>query len=242
MSAPAAVALFAVVRSWHPAGWWRGAGLSAVAEGDLAVVIGGTDRDRPDEQDALRHFDVVTRLILDGPVLPFPLGTLAPDAEAVRDEVLALRADDLRARLDVLDDVVEMRVDVRVEFGTALRGAAAADPGLRSAAAGAGTDERLEVGERVAEVVARWCAAHTDEMLAPLAVLARTWVRLDRPEERVERRAYLLPRSRLDEADAVLAAVTGRAPAGTTVVATGPLPAYDFLDDADPSATSHWGW
>lgn len=260
MSAPATplrppgdLTLFGVVRSWHPADWWPGAGLFTVAEGDLAVVVGRVgyedrageeDRagDEPDAEDAYTHFDVLTRLVLDGPVLPFPLGTVAPDEDAIREEVLIARGEELRARLDALDDVVEIRVDVRAELDTALRGAAATDASLRTAAATTDPHEQLAAGERLAEAVDAWLRTHADELLAPLTAVARRTTRLDPPDERVERRAYLLPRSRMVEADDVLAVVIGRVPAGTQVTSVGPLPAYSFLDDAEPASGSRWGW
>lgn len=98
--------LFGVVRATHevPAGH----NVRLVVLDDLAAAV----REAPVA--AMPHFEALSALVTTGPVVPVVFGTLAESEDAVRSDVLAPRADGLRAQLDRLADVVEVHVYLRL--------------------------------------------------------------------------------------------------------------------------------
>jgi hypothetical protein len=98
--------LFGVVRASHdvPAGQ----NVRLVVLDDLAAAV----REAPVA--AMPHFEALSALVTTGPVVPVVFGTLAESEDAVRSDVLAPRADGLRAQLDRLADVVEVHVYLRL--------------------------------------------------------------------------------------------------------------------------------
>ena len=97
-------------------------GVRAVVGDGLAVVVADLRADSRADVDAVSHLDVLCELVCTGPVLPLRFGTVAPDDDAVRAEVL--RAG-LAPQLDRLDGLVEVRVQLefderRRERGTEL--------------------------------------------------------------------------------------------------------------------------
>ena len=65
-------------------------------------------------------------------------------------------------------------------------------------------------------------------------------------DEQLRRIAYLVPRDRLDDADAAVDRMQHELGGGARIEYVGPLPIYSFLDDLDvrrePQPTSRWGW
>lgn len=98
--------LFGVVRAAHEVPADRN--IRLVVLDDLAAAV----REAPVA--AMPHFEVLSALVATGPVVPVVFGTLAESEEAVRADVLAPRADGLRAQLDRLADVVEVHVYLRL--------------------------------------------------------------------------------------------------------------------------------
>ncbi|MGW4206755.1 GvpL/GvpF family gas vesicle protein [Lentzea sp. NPDC004789] len=98
--------LLGVVRATHevPAG----RDVRLVVLDDLAAAV----REAPVA--AMSHFEALSALVATGPVVPVVFGTLAESEEAVRADVLAPRANGLRAQLDRLADVVEVHVYLRL--------------------------------------------------------------------------------------------------------------------------------
>src|ERR671914_3062724 len=84
--------------------------------GDLAAAVTEIDDDTAlTEDDAARHLDTLILLLRDGPVLPLAFGTVSPDEDAVRTEVLDATAADLAQRLDAVDGFVETRLEVNFD-------------------------------------------------------------------------------------------------------------------------------
>src|SRR4051812_10108200 len=63
------------------------------------------------DEDARAHLQVLIGLLGDGPVLPVRLGTVAPDDDAVRKDVLDAARPHLTRGLDGVDGFVELHVD-----------------------------------------------------------------------------------------------------------------------------------
>jgi hypothetical protein len=254
-----ALHLYGIVRAGQPLPQRPGVGdtgapLEAVDAGDVAVVMSEVpDSYQLTDDDAVRHLDVLTALVADGPVLPMPLGTTAPDADDVRDGVLSdASAQDLRRRLAALADVVEVHLDVHFDDALDLPALMAEEPEVRALAAtaraqGAGMEQQMQLGETIARLLQARRARLAEAVVAELTPHAERTARLPASREGMDRWAFLVRRDRLDDMDAGVAGARERhADEVSGFDYVGPLPAYSFLDLVDqPSETgaeSRWGW
>ncbi|MBL7494232.1 GvpL/GvpF family gas vesicle protein [Frankia sp. AgB1.9] len=261
----AALLLYAVVRARHPLADPPPLGMGdppgpvrLIRQGDVAAVVSAIPEpvDLAD-RDAERHLDILIDLLADGPVIPLRLGSVAPDEDAVRDEVLGALAPDLRTRLDALDGLLEVHVDADEDELTAIRAVLATDPSLAGARAAArdaaDVQVRMSIGEQVADrVIAR--RAEEAEMLLdelrPFALADTGRGPMGGPEDPVLRWAFLVHRdpkpghrdlARFDEA----VERTRRDHPELVIEYVGPLPAFHFqgpVEPADEPQVSRWGW
>jgi hypothetical protein len=215
-----------------------------------AVVSPAPDRDLTAD-DAAPHLDLLVAVVAQGlPVLPVSFGTVAPDDDAVRDEVLAPEADVLERRLDAVADLVELRLDLTFDTDASVAAARDADPTLREMAErarqpGAGFSEKLALGEATAMRVAEHQEALVEEWTGDFEELAERSAVLH-GDEQLRRIAYLVRRDRLDDADAAVGRMQDELGGRARIEYVGPLPVYSFLDDLDvrseAAPTSRWGW
>jgi len=222
----------------------------AVAAGGLAAAVSEAPEHGLTADDAVAHLDLLVALATDVPVLPLPLGTTAPDEDAVREEVLTPAADQLEQQLAAIAGFVEVRLDLAFDTDALVADIARGDPEIerlaaRSRAPGAGMAERMALGEAVAAHVADAEAALAEEWTAPLVAVAERSVLLG-ADEQVRRSAHLLRRERLADADDAVAQLQEAAAGRAEVEYVGPLPVYSFLDDVpagpEPAPRSRWGW
>jgi hypothetical protein len=222
----------------------------AVAAGPLAAAVTEAPEHALTEDDAVRHLDLLTALVADVPVLPLPLGTSAPDEDAVREEVLTPLADQLTQRLAAVADLVELRLTLTFDTDAVVADVAQADPQIERLAAAARSAraqfaDRLALGEAVAARAAGVQAALAEQWTAELAGLAERSAVLAADEES-RREAYLVRRDRLAMADDAVVRLRASAAGRATVEYVGPLPVFSFLDDLPagppPAARSRWGW
>jgi hypothetical protein len=180
-----------------------------VSAGPVAAVVSpAPDRDLTPE-DAAPHLDLLVAVVAAGlPVLPVAFGTVAPDDDTVRAEVLSPEVDVLERRLDAVADLVEVRLDLTFDTDASVAAVRDADPELRRLAEqvrqpGAGFSERLALGEATALRVAEHQAALVEEWAGELEeITERSAVLHD--DEQLRRTAYLVQRERLPEADAAV--------------------------------------
>ncbi|CUU59819.1 Gas vesicle synthesis protein GvpL/GvpF [Parafrankia irregularis] len=238
----------------HPA-----ASLRLVRSGPLAAVVSETtDLGELGEHEAIRHLEILQRLLADGPVLPVRLGTVAPDDESVRTEVLEPVQDGLPEQLDAIDGLVELYLDIEEEEQVELAEAVAGTP-LAYAPPPDDLDARIQLGQQIADLVVARRTAQAEEILDDLRPLARA----DRPrrhhggpEDPALSWAFLVPADRLPDFDAAVERVRAARPS-LKVDYVGPLPAVDFVDfparvlTTAPAAdttgdafggSGRWGW
>jgi hypothetical protein len=222
----------------------------AIAAAGLAAAVSEAPEHGLTGEDAVAHLDLLVALAADVPVLPLPLGTTAPDDDAVREEVLTPAADRLEQQLAAVAEYVELRLDLQFDTDAVVAGIARGNPEIeqlarRSRAPGAGLPERMALGEAVAERVADAEAAHVAEWTDELAAIADRLAVLA-ADEQVRRTAYLVRRDRLADADAAVARLRTAAEGLARVEYVGPLPVYSFLGDLpagdEPAPRSRWGW
>lgn len=246
----AALLVCGVVRAGHPVPHGTPAPDDAIASvrlvrsGALAAVV----RDLPDdaapcEDDARRYLDALIALLRGGPVLPIRFATLAPDEEAVR-ELLEGADDELAHRLDALDGLVEVRIQIDGDLAAELRAVVEASPALARA-----RPEQLDDRVRRGEQIGARLAERRDELgqrvlarLQPLAV-AHTTVRSQSATE--VSHAYLIRAEALAEFDAAVQALRDDLGERYAIEYAGPLPPFEFTElshDAQAPAPSRWGW
>ena len=180
---PASIPVRCTLGRWRPGGW--------SPRSPRRPEHGLTD------DDAVTHLDLLVALVAEVPVLPLPLGTTAPDDDAVREEVLTPAADQLERQLAAIADLVEVRLDLTFSTDALVADIAREDPDIarlaaRARAPGAGFGDRMALGEAVAGRVADVEAALAEEWTAELAGLAD--------------RAVVLAARRADAADRLLPA------------------------------------
>jgi hypothetical protein len=263
--------LYGVVRGEHPLPDQLplGAGdppgpIRLIRDGPVAAVVSQVeDPVRLADEDAGRHLDVLVELLAGGPVLPLRLGSVAPDEEAVRAEVLAPARTQLRQRLDALDGLVEVHVDADEDELTAIRAVLDANPSLAGARGGTDVGSRMALGERVADgVVARRVeqGAQLLDELRPFCLADAPRGPTGGPEDPVLRWAFLVhgdARRRTGTAQGPAPDLTSfdqavdrarRDHPQLVIEYVGPLPAFHFVgsvgtfEAADEPAHSRWGW
>lgn len=242
--------VYAVVPAAAPLPALHGVGdpdepLRLVVEQDLAAVVSAVDDPAAlTEDDAVHHYDVLAALAAETTVLPMRFGTAAPDDAAVRGEVLAEGADDLRDGLAALDGMVELRVDLAFDEQQVLRAVVSAHPELTGLDGRAGDlEHRLRIGEAVSHEVQAWTQDRGDQLMAHPVALARRAFRLASDDAFVDRWALLVARDRVSEVDDAVAAIRQRDD-GVWVEYVGPLAPAHFLDEppGEAASGSRWGW
>lgn len=230
-------------------------GLELIEHNGVAVVVRQwSDEKSLTEDDAIRHLDVLVQLVQDGPVLPLRLGTVAPDAEAILNEVLGPDAvEDLRQRIDAVADMVELRVTFTLDEDT-VQAHFNEDAELRALVSRTGPNadlaERVELGQQVAEHLAARRAELIGRWVDTLSVLVEDATSLASSDEGWEQIAFLVRRDRLDDMDAAVTHLAHEVGARARIEYVGPLPIYSFDDieaAAPPAASaapqeSRWGW
>jgi hypothetical protein len=225
-------------------------GVRLVESGQLAAAVTDVDAGAElHEEDATRHLDRLIMLLRDGPVLPLAFGTVSPDEDAVRTEVLDAAADDLRQRLDAVDGFVETRLEIYFDESTALRDVMQHDPRLRDLAAEARGDSALEtriaLGEAVSGHLQQWRLAHAEAVLPMVEDAVDDVAELESTEPLQQRWAFLVRAERLEDLDRAVGKLRTALGNAAAMDYVGPLPVYSFLGEprVDPAQQrSAWGW
>ena len=91
------------------------AAVKAVDHGELAAIVSdvGGGPLRAKRRDLLRHSDVLQDAFAHAPVLPFRFGTVLESEDAVVDDLLAARYEELVALLQRFDGLSELRLRAR---------------------------------------------------------------------------------------------------------------------------------
>lgn len=152
---------------------------------------------RARKRDLTRHADVVAAAFREGPVVPLRFGTVFADADAVVDDFLEPRHDELAGLLRDLDGLAELRVTAFYDEEEVLRDIVTSDrrvAQLREATQGrpAARALQLELGERVAAQLTARADADARAILDELAGLARDAVVEERLAELQVLRASFL--------------------------------------------------
>jgi hypothetical protein len=249
--------VYGIVRGGHPPPGQRGLGdppaeVRVVTSGPIGAAVSDVPDDLElTEDDARAQLRVLAQLVRDGPVLPVRLGTAARDDEEVRRVVLDAVAADVVPRLDALDGLVELQLDVDDDESEALAAIADAQPGASAEAMD--LDATIELGQRIADLLMAHRRQLADEVVGRLSTLSvanvpRSVIR--GPEDPVLRWAFLVRRDDVPAFDEAVAALRGDYP-NLAFRYVGPLPAAHFVDRTEVAAqqsadtfrgNGSWGW
>src|ERR671933_302699 len=109
-----------------------GAPVGRVVPGGLAALVSPVEGEelRATRRDLLSHSAVLERAIAAGPVLPLRFGIVLRDEDAVAEELLEPRHDELTALLERFERLVELRVKAFYDEEAVLRGIVRSDPAI----------------------------------------------------------------------------------------------------------------
>jgi len=215
-----------------------------VDAGELAAIAGPAPAD--DEQgtrdQALAHARVLEAAVVDAPVVPFRFGVVVDDAHDVGEDLLLAHHDELAPLLARVEGRVQMTIKATYDEDRLLREIVDAEPEiarLRDAVRGrddaASHAARVRLGELVNAAVEQ--ARQRDgaailRRLQPVAVAAVAGP-LER-EAMVCNLPLLVERRAQRDFEAAVEALADEHAGRIRFRLLGPMPAYDFIDVADP--------
>jgi hypothetical protein len=211
-----------------------------VVEGNLAALVSDLPPDHMPgrAEDLEAHRRVLAQAIERGTTIPMRFGIVMDGDDRVRERLLAGHAAELGDLMAALDGEVQMTVKAFYAGDALLRDVLAAHPDLAraSAAIAPGDDplthqERVQVGERVAEAVEERRAEVESALLHALSPVAEDVVVEPPGSERVALSGQLLVRrDRRSELDAKVRELGAALESELAFRYVGPLPPYSFTD------------
>ncbi|GGY44736.1 GvpL/GvpF family gas vesicle protein [Streptomyces djakartensis] len=239
--------VYGIVACGHPVpSGLRGVGMpQAVPEvltvGATAAVVSAAPVPlRARRRDLLAHQEVLLALALDGPVLPMRFGMVAPDADAVREQLEAGQERNLRA-LDRLAGRVEMNVKALPATG-ALAALVAEEPRVRQLREAAhrrpGYEANVRLGEAVVRTLERRAADAAQEIQPELAALAGACSTGPHVDGTVLNLSFLVAREQVVEFRAAVDRLSARYRDRVELRVAGPLPCYSFAAEPEVAAAA----
>jgi gas vesicle protein GvpL/GvpF len=211
-----------------------------VEVGDLAAVVSDlpADEETATRDHVLAHSRVLAAIAETTTVVPLRFGMIFPSDEAIRDDLLQARHDEIAQLLERLDGRVQMTLKVSYGEEAVLREIVRSEPEvakLRDAIKGSSQEEsrdaRIRVGELVNAALEQRRESDSAELLEELKPV--TVASAPQPPEKelmVLNVPLLVERKKLDAfEDAVDEAANARQEL------IGPMPAYHFTDVEEPA-------
>ena len=188
-----------------------GGAVGSLENGELAAIVSPAPDGpvRTKRRELLCHLDVLRDVFESKTVLPVQFGSVFPDSDAVADELLAARHDELASLLEQFEGLAELRIRAAYRDNEILAEIVASDPKLLrlrelTQAAGREADPlRIQLGDAVVEE--------------------------PRTEYELLRASYLVGRRRIAKFDACVGEIAGRERDRMSFSYTGPLPPHSFV-------------
>lgn len=209
--------------------------VGTIEHGELAAVTSvATGELRGKRRDLLRHSDVLQGVFERAPILPFRFGTVLDSEQAVVDDLLSARYEELVALLQRFEGLAEFRIRASFVEDSVLAEIVRDEPRvarLREATRDAppADPRRVQLGELVAHALEARKLAAADEVVASLVPFAHD-VHVDERREALEviRASFLAERRapRLERAAEKLAKRNAERIAFELV---GPMPPHSFV-------------
>lgn len=235
------VYVYAITKASHPLrlDGLRGVGdppaeLHVVRGDSLCAVVSEAPEDLSvARRDLEAHHGVTEGLWADGPVIPLSFGFVSPDEDAVR-AVLEQRTEEFAQRLDEFAERAEFNVKGLEDEDEALRAVLlenqrARELNERTRDGGGTYDDRLALGQLVAQGVQAHQEALAGEVLAALRPLARA-ERISPPgRQYFVNASFLVDEDRTEEFAQAGRELAERYGEGVEIRLRGPLPPYSFV-------------
>lgn len=213
--------------------------VDVVVHEDLAALISAVEVEpvRLRREAVTSHSDVLQRALERGPVVPLRFGTIVPDADTLKRDLLAARQEEMRARLEQLAGKAEFRLKVTYREDQMLRSILAQDPALRRSAeavrglpAQASHFHRVGLGERITFAVQARRDADARDMLSELAplVVAVEVGALQQPEMTLNA-SFLVSDEMCERFDQTVERLASERAQLMEFKLIGPLPAHSFV-------------
>jgi Gas vesicle synthesis protein GvpL/GvpF len=215
-----------------------GAPVGRVVSGGLAALVSPVEGDdlRATRRDLLSHSAVLEHAVAAGPVLPLRFGIVLRDEEAVAEELLEARHDELRTLLKRFERLVELRVKAFYVEEAVLREIVRSDPAIaRLNEATRGLPEaslhpqRIRLGEVVARALEARRENDTRAILARLRPLAEEVVVEESDASRAFTASFLVERDRVEAFDRAMDELARAHEGLITFKYLGPLPPHSFV-------------
>lgn len=207
-----------------------------IADGDVAAFVSpmppGELRVR--RRDLTSHLRVLEEAFATSTIVPCAFGMLLPSEEAVRDDFLRPRREELLALLQRLDGFVQLNVRASYDEAVVLREIVEADPEIRHlrdrtrGPGAASQGERIRLGELVAAALEARRESDRPLLMERLAAEADDVAPETRAEELVLKAAFLVARKRLEAFDGALDAAARDFAPRLLIDSIGPLPPTAF--------------
>ena len=221
-----------------------GAPVGRVVSGGLGALVSAVEGDElhATRRDLLSHSAVLERAVATGPVLPLRFGIVLRDDEAVAEELLEARHDELAALLKRFERLVELRVKAFYVEEAVLREIVHSDAAIarlneatRGAPEAALHPQRIRLGEAIARALEARRESDARAILARLRPLAEEVVVEESDATRALTASFLVDRGRVEAFDRVMDELARAHEGLITFKYLGPLPPHSFVSFREPS-------
>jgi Gas vesicle synthesis protein GvpL/GvpF len=215
-----------------------GAPVGRVVSGGLAALVSPIEGDNlhATRRDLLSHSAVLEHAVAAGPVLPLRFGIVLRDEEAVAEELLEARRDELTALLKRFERLVELRVKAFYDEEAVLREIVRSDPAIaRLNEATRGIPEaslhpqRIRLGEAVARALDARRESDARAILARLRPLAEEVVVEESDATLAFTASFLVDRGRIEAFDRAMDELARAHEGLITFKYLGPLAPHSFV-------------
>jgi Gas vesicle synthesis protein GvpL/GvpF len=221
------------------------ASVGVLSHGDLGALVSpfGGEAVKANRRNLTAHSDVLQQAVAATTVVPMRFGVVMPSEEAVVDELLRARGEELHRVLDAVEGRVELSVKAFYRGDVALREVLRDDPAIarlsqatRGQPGAATYYDRIRLGELVADAVRAKRVADAAPILERLRLLAED-VAVDEelPERMVLKAAFLVGRERVPEFDRAVDEIGREVSERLQLKYLGPLAPHTFATFALPA-------
>ncbi len=218
----------------------RADAVCSVSEGDLAAVVSASPIVKYEalRRNLMAHTLVLEEVMRDYTILPVRFGTIAADADLIRESLLAKRRDELVSLLEEMDGRLELGLKAFWPEDSVFQEIVGEDPAiraLRDRLMGRSADEthfeRMKLGEMVEAAMKKKREQDADAILARVQPLAHH-LKVNKAvgERMVVNVALLVDREREPEVDEAVRRLDGEMGGRLQLRYVGGVPPYNFVN------------
>jgi hypothetical protein len=207
---------------------------------ELAVVASNSPFDRYDNtrRNMMAHMRVLDEVMADYTVLPIRFDSVAPNPEAVREQLLKPRYGELNAMLDSMEGRIEMGLKAFWYEDVVFQEIVRDNPTIRrvrDSLAGRALEEtyydRIRLGELVESELKKRRGGDTESILQRVRPLAeKTQVNAPIADHMVVNAAFLIERANEAKFDATVRAIDAEMGRRLLIKCVGPVAPYNFVN------------